>query len=258
MESFGAIVIGTGFGGAVSAWKLAKAKVNVLILERGRKYGPGDFPRAPHLLGRNVWSPQNGRYGLFDFWQFRALDAVTASGVGGGSLIYANVLLRKDVFPRNQISGEHWPESLGDLKSDYRVVETMLGGAPYPLDRSPYDRTAKAIALREAAEALGLDFRLPNLAISFGNGPGQAIPGESKNIHKRARSTCRLCGECDIGCNYGSKNTLDFNFISEACKAGAELRPLSEVVWLRPSERGGYEVGYRDHEVDREAGNSRR
>src|SRR5689334_7288339 len=99
MDHFDVVVIGSGFGGSVSAYRLAAGGLSVCVLERGHPWPPNSFPRDPARLARNLWDPDNGLYGMFDVWSFRGLEAVVSSGLGGGSLIYANVLIRKD---------EHW------------------------------------------------------------------------------------------------------------------------------------------------------
>lgn len=111
---YDAIVIGSGFGGSVMAYRLAKAGMRVCLLERDKKYGPGDFARTPHEMSTNFWDPSAGLHGMFNIWSFKGLDAIVASGLGGGSLIYANVLLRKDKEWFVQDSpgkpdAEHWP-----------------------------------------------------------------------------------------------------------------------------------------------------
>jgi cholesterol oxidase len=263
-DHFDAIIVGSGFGGSVTASRLAEAGQSVCVLERGKAYPPNSFPRSPWDMSRNVWDPSAGRHGLFDLWSFQGLDALVSSGLGGGSLIYANVILRKDekwfVRDRPKSEGyENWPITLADLDPHYDRVEKVLGVQKYPLEQHPYSSTKKTLAFKEAAERLHQDWFLPNLAVTFAN-PGQParlgepIVEEQPNYHGRTRDTCRLCGECDVGCQYGSKNTLDYTYLTQAFHAGADIRTLSEVRSFEPREGGGYTVHYVTHDPDAEGG----
>jgi cholesterol oxidase len=249
---FDAIVVGSGFGGAVTAYRLAEAGMSVCVLERGKAYPPGSFPRSPWEMSRNFWDPSEGLHGLFDVWSFRGLGGIVASGLGGGSLLWSNVVLRKDASTFVQEEREYWPVSYADLEPHFEAHERMLQATPYPFDRAPYDRTYKTKAMEHASRELGLEWKLPPLAVAFDPGDGvprlgQPILGE-ENLHGATRLTCLLCGECNLGCNYGSKNTLDFNYLSLAkLRHGAELRTRCEVRAFRPREGGGFVVEYVDH-----------
>ena len=234
-EHFEAVVVGSGFGGSVTAYRLAEAGHSVCLLERGKAFPPNSFPRSPLGMKSQFWDPSEGLHGMFNMWSFDNIDAICASGLGGGSLIYANVLLRKDEdwFVKEEPGHgswkggyEHWPVTRSDLDPHYDRVEKMMNVQKFPLEQSPYDRNRKVLAYRDAAQALGLDWRLVNLAVTFANDGLPAVPGEPikearENYHGRTRLTCRLCGECDIGCNYGAKNTLDYTYLSAAERAGA-------------------------------------
>ncbi|MFL6051480.1 MAG: FAD-dependent oxidoreductase [Actinoallomurus sp.] len=255
------VVVGSGFGGAVAAYRLAEAGLSVVVLERGQDYPPGTFARTPAQMSRAFWDPAEGLYGLYDVWGFRGFDSVVSSGLGGGSLIYANVLLRKDEewFVKDQpLPGggyETWPVSRAELDPHYDAVEGMLGGTPYPLDNPAFASTAKAHAMQDAAAELGLDWQLPSLAVSFaptpGAEPGLGLPiaeAPYGNLHGVERRTCRLCGECYLGCNDGAKNSLDHTYLSAARHHGADIRSLHEVRGIRPRPEGGYEVDYVRHD----------
>ena len=250
---FDAIVVGSGFGGAVTAYRLAEAGMSVCVLERGRAYPPGSFPRSPWEMGRNFWDPSEGLHGIFDVWSFRGLGGVVASGLGGGSLLWSNVVLRKDRSTFVQEEGEYWPVGYDDLVPHYERHERMLKATPYPFDRPPYDRTYKTKAMEYASGQVGLEWFLPPLAVTFDPGdgtpvPGEPIRGEEENLHGRTRLTCLLCGECNIGCNYGAKNTLDYNYLSLAkLRHGADLRVRCEVKTFAPRDGGGFTVDYVDH-----------
>jgi cholesterol oxidase len=277
-EHFDAVIIGSGFGGSVMTYRLAEAGMKVCLLERGKAYPPNSFARAPYDLSRNFWDPSKGLYGMFNVWSFRDSGALVSSGLGGGSLIYANILLRKDEkwFQETLPGGGYkpWPVSYKELESHYGRVEVMMNAQEYPLKHEPYKQTPKTLAMQEADRKLKLDDNsthqwMPlNLAVSFrskavehptqdapDNPPLVGVPIQEKyeNYHKKPRLTCRLCGECDIGCNYGSKNTLDYTYISAAIHQRphpAEVRTLCEVKSFEPRRDGskGYAVTYIKHD----------
>ncbi len=280
-EHFDAVIVGSGFGGSVMAYQLAKAGLRVCLLERGKAYPPTSFPRKPYDLGKNFWDPSSGLYGLFDIWSFKRSGALVSSGLGGGSLIYANIHLRKDPrwFKEDRPDGGYdlWPVTYEQLEPHYESVEKMMNVQQYPLNHPPYDQTPKTLAMQEAARNIQLGNHsthkwMPlNLAVSFrtknvskpdeddpANLPitGAQIPEEVPNYHsftmKRElpRSTCRLCGECDIGCNYGSKNTLDYTYITAAIHQRphpAQVETLCEVKAIAPLPGKGYAVEFVRH-----------
>ena len=129
---FDAIVIGSGFGGSVVTDRLAEAGMRVCLLERGRAYPPGSFPRTPLEVSRSFWDPSEGHYGMYNVWSFDKLGALVCSGLGGGSLIYANILIRKD--PETFVRDEHesWPITYDDLEEHYERVERRLNAQRYP------------------------------------------------------------------------------------------------------------------------------
>ena len=248
---FDAVVIGSGFGGAVTSYRLAQAGLSVCVLERGKSYPPGSFPRAPHEMARNFWAPDDRLFGLFDVRSFRGkLWSIVGSGLGGGSLIYAGALHRMD-----SLDEQVWPITRADLDAHYDRVERMLDARSFPFGTGmPYDDTPKTRAFKQASDRLGLPLELPNLGIAFadeGREPSTGMPiREAENLHGSRRFTCRLCGECNLGCNHGSKSSLDFNYLSEAHRFGAEIRTLSEAREIAPRADGGYVIRYVRHSPD--------
>ena len=264
-NEFDAVVVGSGFGGSVMTYRLAKKGLRVCLLERGQAYAPGSFPRSPYKMKKNFWDPSEGLYGMFNIWSFDHLGAVVCSGLGGGSLIYANVLIRKPekwFVEEDPSSGERrpWPITRKDLECHYKSVEDMLGAQTYPFTRKPYRDTPKTREFMVAAEELGLKPELPNLAVTFagaGQEPGEPIE-DADNLHGAARYTCRLVGECDIGCNFGSKNTLDLTYLSKVANMpNVDIRCMSEVRSFEPrngeaDDSEGYVVHYVEHSLENE------
>ncbi len=279
---YDAVIVGSGFGGSVMAYRLAAAGLRVCVMERGKAYPPGSFPRSPMRMQTNFWDPSEGLHGLFNIWSFNGLSAVVSSGLGGGSLIYANVLLRKE---KETFEEEGWPISLKDLEPHYENAERMLSAQPYPFepepdpntpstpDREAYNQTAKSKAMwlaakRLKAEGKDVTWLLPNLAVTFANPceqpvPGQPIHGTGRaepdttwnpdsgpipSLFGRTRLTCVMCGQCDVGCNIGAKNTLDHTYLSAAIlQPGATtIMPRTEVKEMEPRD-GGYAIRYVDH-----------
>jgi cholesterol oxidase len=237
-SSYDAIVIGSGFGGAVAGCRLAQAGLDVAIVERGRRYGRGEFPRDWNDPA-NGWLWQAGQ-GLFDVRPCDEMTIVQGAGWGGGSLIYANVHLR----PPADLFQSGWPVgySRAALDSYYDLVAYMLDIAPITasshLGLPPKSQWMKAVAGRLGCEA---QFCYPNIAVDF-FAPGVA----HRNKFGVEQSGCTYCGECDIGCNVLAKNTLDLNYLALAEQRGADVAPLSEAVRIE-RDGGGYKVTFKNH-----------
>ncbi|MDQ3821998.1 MAG: GMC oxidoreductase [Actinomycetota bacterium] len=244
----------------MTACRLAEEGMSVCVLERGQAWPPGTFPRSPRdMATKGFWDPSAGRYGLFNVWSFPGFGALVSSGLGGGSLIYANVLFRKDANTFDD-PDESWPVDREDLEPHYERVEPVLSGGPYPIEEQPFAGTAKTRAMKAAGDGLSqrpghgeTRFVLPNLAIAFGNEgepprPGVELRDAPPSVHdvEHPRLSCLLTGECDLGCNYGSKKTLDLNFLGMAKQAGATIKPSCEVTRIAPLE-DGYRVTFVDH-----------
>ncbi|HSC77734.1 MAG TPA: GMC family oxidoreductase [Candidatus Acidoferrales bacterium] len=230
MKTFDAVVIGSGFGGAVAACRLAERGRSVLVLERGRRWGREDFPRPEKPNAGWRWSDEER--GLFERRVFPQMQVIVAAGVGGGSLVYTNVqkVPPAEVFTR-------WPEpiSLDYLRPYYERVKEMLEPAPVP------DELPRLRALEQAHLAAGLPARVerPDLAIRFGSGDAEVA-----NKFGASQKPCDFCGDCVLGCDRHAKNTLDLTYLKRAEALGAEIWPLCEATRLA-SHADGHEISLR-------------
>jgi cholesterol oxidase len=262
----------------VAAYRLvANSGLRVLLLERGMPYPPGSFARTPRELSRSFWDPSAGLHGLFEMWSFSRVRALVSSGLGGGSLIYANVMLRKppETFgadPSNQYVP--WPVTPEQLDAEYEHAAAVLQPNPLPQEYAdpPRERggVPKTQQFLAAARAGGLDPKLAPIAVTFRAQDGKAsatapavpgIPFGDDNLHGRPRHTCTLVGECDLGCNEGAKNSLDYTYLSRFVKEGAERARIftcCEATGIESRDDGGYRVSYVEHRAARAAVQRRR
>lgn len=233
---FDAVIVGSGFGGSINALRLAQAGKSVLVLERGRRYQPGEFPRDVTDVNRLFWRYPDrcDSRGLYDIRFFSGIAALAASGVGGGSLIYANIHIRPDpvVF-----EDPRWPRSITRKSLDpyYDRVRDMLSVSPVPKDIP----LAKRDAFRNAARQTGHEVFDPDQAVSWSS-PAAAS----------GRGPCRLVAECEFGCLHGAKNTMDLTYLLGAENLRAKVEPNVYVTHVE-AVSGGYRVHYRDLDEDR-------
>jgi cholesterol oxidase len=237
---FDFVVIGSGFGGSVSALRLAEKGYRVLLLERGRRYADHDFARSNWDVRRYLWLPGLGCYGVLEMSWFAGLLVLHGSGVGGGSLGYANVLAEpeREVFeaPAWARSGE-WAAR---LEPHYATARRMLGAVDNPR-RTPADDVLRQVAQELATEE---SFRLTEVGVFFGE-PGKEVPDPYFEGQGPARSGCTYCGACMVGCRENAKNTLVKNYLYLAERQGVEVRAQCEVVDIQPIPAGnGVEGSY--------------
>lgn len=239
------IVIGSGFGGAVSALRLAEQGLSVLVLEQGRRHSPEDFLAARTDPRKYLWLPELRLRGFF--WQrvLRHVGVIGGAGVGGGSIVWAGVLLEPtDEF----FTDPAWPAApdgwRAELAEHYRTAARMLGRETTThvgqMDRH-LEATANAMGARDT-------YGPTPVAIYFGR-EGVTVPDPFFGGDGPERTGCRLCGACLVGCPYGSKNTLDLNYLWLAEKRGARIRPDTRVDTIAELPDGGYEVRTGDGEV---------
>src|SRR6185295_17779199 len=237
MPVYDAVVIGSGYGGGVAASRLARMGLRVAILEQGRHWRPGDFPttlkarrKTMRLTGR---APKLGDpAGLYYLSVGKGLTVFGASGLGGGSLINAGVVLRPDL---GRLRKAGWPDAVvgdGLLLKGLARAEAMLGVAPVP---DP-ERFAKLAGMRKLADAAGRSVQLPSMTISHSPGP---------NVAGVMQYACRCCGDCWSGCNVGAKNTVGITYIADAVDHGATVHCESRARTLCKTE-SGWEIGVED------------
>lgn len=247
-HNFDAIVIGSGFGGAVCACRLAEKGQRVLVLERGRRWEVKDYPRGPEDAW--IWDERHPEYfnGWTDIQFFDDMAVARGAGVGGGSLIYASV----SVVPPEESFRSGWPKAISykELLPYYERVGKMLNVQTVPQNQ----QSRRYHLVRDAAEAmdLGERFHALELAVSFNpdwdyDTDDPFSDDKSKawiNAQGQHQGTCVHCANCDAGCQVRAKNTLDLNYLPLAEKHGAEVRPLHVVRKITPLSGDGYRVDY--------------
>lgn len=226
-------VIGSGFGGAVAAMRLAQKGYSVVVLEQGRRWKPDEFAKTTWELRKSYWAPRLGARGLLRMDLMRHVLALGGVGVGGGSLLYGNTLYEPlpRFFAADAIArlGGH-----AAFARFYDVARRMMGVVPNPLVTSVDD------ALRATAKDLGREqtFQPSPVAVYFGE-PGKEAPDPYFDGEGPPRVGCTASGACFIGCRDGGKNTLDRNYLWFAEKWGATLRPDTKVSAIRPRSPDG-------------------
>lgn len=234
------IVIGSGFGGAVSALRLAEKGYSVGVIECGRRYEDEDFARTTWQLRRYYWMPKLGLRGIFRMTPFKDVFIVSGSGVGGGSLGYANTLYRaRPAFFRHRQWRELAKDWERELTPHYETAERMLGVTRYPRV-GPADEL-----LREFAEELGVGETWTNtqVGVFFGE-ENKEVDDPYFGGEGPRRTGCNFCGQCMVGCRYGAKNTLRKNYLWFAEKLGVRIHDERTVVDIRPLDGADGEAGY--------------
>lgn len=227
-----AVVIGSGFGGSVNFCRLAqKWGDKVLLLERGKRYPKGSFARTPQQMAENFWSVEGdgverprhiknkSMRGLFDVRLFKKMDALICAGLGGGSLIYANVFLE----PPEELFQQGWPAKLNKklLQPYYKIARQVLGARPVPpWEQEPRRRIIRTELFQAFAKRENRTSTLADICVFFGNKYSYEggdkpleIGVQEQNRYGAQQTSCTYCAECDVGCNTHSKNTLDLNYL---------------------------------------------
>jgi cholesterol oxidase len=236
------LVIGSGFGGSVSALRLREKGYSVGVLECGRRIADDEMPRSTWDVRRYFWSPRLGMRGIFRLTIFKDVAIVSGAGVGGGSLGYANTLYRarRRFYEDPQWAGlNDWETALAP---HYDEAERMLGVVAYDEDDHADD------LLREYAREIGVEdtYAKTRVGVFLDAAPGETVPDPFFDGAGPDRTGCLRCGRCMIGCPHGAKNTLVKNYLWLAEHAGAEILPERMVVDIKPlgapDGSDGYEV----------------
>ena len=223
------LIIGSGFGGSVSALRLAEKGYRVGVLEQGNRYRDEEYASSTWQLRRWLWAPALGLRGIFQLTPFKDVFIASGAAVGGGSTVYANTLYRAspEFFANPQ-----WRE-LNDwaaaLQPHYDTAERMLGVVEVPRDSDGQQ------LLRDVGRQFGVEdtFRRTPVGVYFGKA-GTTVPDPYFGGEGPERTGCTFCGACMVGCREGAKNTLLKNYLWFAEKRGAEIVPEREVVDIRP------------------------
>ncbi len=233
------IVVGSGFGGSVSALRLAEKGYRVAVIEMGKRFGAADFAKTSWDVRRFLWRPEVGCYGILQLSLLRDIFVLHGAGVGGGSLVYANTLLVPPAaaFESAGWVGHGWQQKLAP---HYETAKRMLG-----VVQAPEIYLADRV-LQEVSEELGRgeDFHRADVGVYFGE-PGKTVPDPYFGGEGPERTGCIRCGACMVGCRYGAKNTLDQNYLYFAEKRGAQILPELQVTRVKALPEGGYELSLR-------------
>ncbi|MFQ6604387.1 MAG: GMC oxidoreductase [Fidelibacterota bacterium] len=217
------IIVGSGFGGSVSALRLAEKGYSVLVIEQGKRYRTRDFPKTNWNLRKYFWWPRLGLYGIQAMTLLKDVFILHGAGVGGGSLVYANNLL---VPPDDVLDDPRWgiPDTKKTLTPFYRRAQHMLGATPCETIAETDE------ILKECAADLsrGDTFHVNDVGVYFGD-PDTTVPDPYFDGEGPERTGCTFCGGCMVGCRVGAKNTLDKNYLYLAEKLGVEILPETRV-----------------------------
>ena len=233
MTDYDIVVVGSGFGGSVSALRLAEKGYRVGVLEAGRRFAPATLPRTSWDLRAFLWAPALGLRGMQRITLLKDIVVLSAAGVGGGSLVYANTLYQPPVafFADPRWAGiTDWAR---ELEPYYAQATRMLGVAVQP-SMTPSDEVIRAVA---QDMGVGGTFRRTPVGVFFG-APGRTVPDPYFGGAGPDRTGCTECGDCMIGCRVGAKNRLDLNYLYLAERAGAVVHPDTTVSALRPVADG--------------------
>ncbi|WP_028923173.1 GMC oxidoreductase [Pseudonocardia acaciae] len=240
-HDYDVLIIGSGFGGSVSALRLTEKGYRVGVLEAGRRFDADGYPKTSWDVRRFLWAPKLGCYGIQRIHLLKDVVILAAAGVGGGSLVYANTLYEPLAPFYDDPQWSHITDWRAELAPHYHRAEHMLGVVTNPLV------TAADRVVKEVAEDMGAGDRVHPTPVGVffgepGTPPGTEVDDPYFGGAGPRRRTCLGCGACMTGCRHGAKNTLDRNYLYLAEQGGARVHPLTTVTAVRPLPGGGYAV----------------
>jgi cholesterol oxidase len=235
-EAFDFVIVGSGFGGSVSAMRLAQKGYRVALVEAGKRWQASDFPKSNWNALKYFWAPRFGCHGIQNITLLKGVMVLHGAGVGGGSLVYANTLMR----PQTSVFDDPaWSRTVAwerELAPHFETARRMLGVTE---NRALMEgeRTLQRVSERMGA---GDTFHATEVGVFFGK-PNVTVPDPYFGGAGPERTGCNLCGGCMVGCRFGAKNTLDKNYLYFAEKWGAQVFAELKVTKLLPVS-GGYEL----------------
>jgi cholesterol oxidase len=235
MAQYDYIIVGSGFGGSVSALRLAEKGYSVAVVEMGKRWRAEDYPKSNWVLHRYLWAPFFSMYGFFRMTLLKDVFILSGTGVGGGSLVYANTLPVPNEAAWDDPVWADLEDWRSVMPSFYATAKRMLGVTRYP------GKTYADELILDYARSIGTEdsFESAPVGVYFGQ-PGKEVPDPYFDGEGPTRTGCIQCGGCMVGCRYNSKNSLDHNYLYLAEKLGVDIIPETLVTAVIPNEEGGY------------------
>lgn len=239
---YDAVVIGSGYGASIAASRLSRGGKKVCLLERGKEFLPGEYPRTSAQAAKEMQFSTQGKHigsktGLYDFHMNDDISVFKGCGLGGTSLVNANVSL---VPEKRVLEHDEWPAALKEDPDSYwrniARARHMLEPNPYPEGQNGWPKLPKAEAMKKSAEGMGQTAKYLDINVTFKDG---------KNNAGQDQYECKLCGDCMTGCNYGAKNTTLMNYLPDAKNHGAEIFTEVSVKYISKQASGKWNVHYK-------------
>jgi cholesterol oxidase len=240
-KTYDYIIIGSGFGGSVSALRLAEKGYKVLVIEKGKWYKTTDFPKTNWQLKKWLWMPFLKCFGIMKISMFRHVSILSGVGVGGGSLVYANTLPKPNTVFFNTGSWSKLEDWETVLNPFYETAKTMLGATKNP-KLFETDKVLKTVAINNKLEH---QFSETEVGVFFGNKKNDQHNDPYFNGKGPERVSCNFCGKCMTGCPNNSKNSLDKNYLYLAQQLGVDILSEHKVIDVIPTKKKSYDIHFK-------------